>query len=68
MRTLSLALVLLLATGCGSKQSSAAPPGARKRDELAKQMAGMSPEARAAYVRDHPEAMRTLSGQNSTTP
>lgn len=67
LRTVPFALTLLLAVGCGSKPATAGPPGAKPRDDMAKQMKGLSPEQRAAYMKQHPEAAQVLSGQ-STPP
>ena len=57
----TLLAIALLAIGCGEKPS-AAPPAAKERDALAKQLAAMSPEQRSDYMRQHPEALRVLSG------
>jgi len=54
---------LLAAAGCGQKDASQAPPAAKDRDALAKQLSAMKPEERAAYMQQHPEAMSKLSGQ-----
>ena len=63
-----LLLVTLLAAGCGSEKPAAAAPGTKARDTLAKQLHGMSPEERTAYMRQHPEALRTLTGNAHPNP
>ena len=51
----------LMVEGCGEKTASA-PPAAKVRDSLAKQLATMTPDQRMEYVRQHPEALGALSG------
>jgi len=63
-----LLLVTLLAAGCGREKPTAAAPATKARDSLAKQLHGMSPEERTAYMRQHPEALRTLTGNARPNP
>gem|GEM_PF-6051710 len=64
----ALLVVTLLAAGCGSEKQAKAPPAAKERDSLAKQLHGMSPEERTAYMRQHPEALQTLTGTSHQNP